>query len=346
MKKLKLCVVALAALTLFSCSKENVDEPDAVNRVLTVKIAKPASTKAIEAQGSSAAGTITMDNGVIFTLNGEVVTGAYVLDVSEAQKDAGQSIGDKVTTSTTVFIVANIPTATVTEWTTLATRPATLTAIKEASFAISAANGSDYKKATLCNTGATVTAPTASGDGKVLASVEISPVYSRLELPKVVGEGRVESFDVMGVYVDDFYPSYTVEGLFDGILNTMGQTPPTIDWAAKDEGTWPAVAKVATASSTEVWAYNLPSGNLPRLIIKLENVVISGATMTGAWYLSVKSYTGIDGDIFAPGNIYYITDGVKFDETDIASTPNPTKNDLSVKVSIKEWTIKSVGTVL
>lgn len=348
MKQIKFFAVALAALTMFSCSKEDIENPDAVSRVLTVKIANPASSsKAVEAPGSDAAGTITLENGVIFTLNGEAVANAYALNAADVQTATGQAIPDKVTSATTVFIVANIPAATVAEWTTVATRPATLTAIKAARFAISADNGNTYTKATLSNTGAQAVAPVVTGDN-AKASVELSPVYSRLELPQVEGEGTIESFSVTGVYVDDFYTQYTVGGSFDGTINSMGINSPTA-WPTegKDEGTWASVAKVATAGGSNVWAYNLPSGNLPRLVIKLENVVVSGGVaLTGTWYLTVKTYTGVDNNIFSRGNIYNITGGIKFDQTHIGPTPNPTENDLSVAVTIKQWTIKSVGVTL
>lgn len=346
MKQFKIFAVALAALTMFSCSKENTDTPDTTERVMTVKIANPASTKAIETPGVSTAGTITLENGVIFTLNGEAVVGAYELNVTQAATASGQQISDKVTSSITVFVVANVPATKVTEWTTKATTPTTLAAIKASAFNIGDNNGSHYTTATLCNTGATTTRPTASGADAVLATVELSPVYSRLELPKVVGTGTVTSFTVKGVYVDDFYTRYTVGGGSNGNLNSMGQTPPTA-WPAEgtDEGTWASAAKVATAGGANVWAYNLPSGNLPRLIIKLEDVILDGGPLTGTWYLSVKAYTD-NLTVFAPGDIYHITDGIVFDQTNLGPTPNPTENDLSVKVTIKQWTIKGVGVTL
>lgn len=346
MKQFKIFAVALAVLTMFSCSKENTDAPDTTERVMTVKITNPASTKAIETPGKDAAGTITLENGVIFTLNGDAVVGAYELNINTAATASGQQISDKVTSSITVFVVANVPANTVTEWTTKGTRPTTLTAIKASAFNIGDNNGSNYTMATLCNTGATATQPTASGTNAVLATVEISPVYSRLELPKIVGTGTIESFTVKGVYVDDFYLSYTIGGGSNGNINSMRQTPPT-SWPAEgtDEGMWASATKVATAGGANVWAYNLPSGNLPRLIIKLEDVILDGGALTGTWYLSVRAYT--DGlTVFAPGNIYSISDGIVFDQTKLGPTPNPTENDLSVKVTIKQWTIKDVGVTL
>lgn len=348
MKKINFLAVALAALTMFSCSKEEIENPDAVSRVLTVKIANPASSsRAVEAPGSSAEGTITLENGVIFTLNGDAVANAYALNATDVQTATGQVIPDKVTSATTVFIVANIPAETVTDWTTEATRPATLTAIKAAQFEISDENGKTYTKATLSNTSAQAVTPTVT-DGNAKAAVELSPVYSRLELPQVVGEGNIESFSVTGVYVDDFYTQYTAGGSFKGTVNSMGVTPPTAAWPAEgmNEGSWASVANVATPGGSNVWAYNLPSGNLPRLVIKLENVVVSGVALTGTWYLTVKSYTGVDNNIFSRGDIYNITGGLKFDQTHIGPTPNPTENDLWVSVTLKQWTIKSVGVIL
>ena len=99
--------------------------------------------------------------------------------------------------------------------------------------------------------------------------------------------------------------------------------------------------------NTQVWAYNVASGALPRLILKLENVKYTPdgepeEDITGGpYFVTVGSYN--DGALtsFERGKIYKLNN-LKFNKQHLGGTPNMTNVTLTATVDIIEWVIDDI----
>ncbi len=371
--------VALAAMVFASCSNEQNDSlDDGANKPahLSIKLAgvvNSNSLRSIEAAGTDTTGTILLENGHIFILTPTgTVTHDEPLKVDEATNGTGQRLLQDVPSDSRVYIIGNIPAdVDVDALNTLAN-------IQEAVGAMT--SQTNYRKAALANAEGTPVQITLNGNPfdndpvttvEATVTVSINPVISRLELGRVTGSEKVTGFTVEGVYVDNWYPSFTYGGLFSGAAFDQKQDTTFTLNTLKDVGIWPATSAnsndlvtnpfYAISKVDSVWAYNVAAGGLPRLIIKLTNVsymvdhdkdtntaeieVTDPATL----YLTVTGYTDTDGPIteFKRGRIYNIggnTDGdgkgIVFDPDDTGLTPNPVGVTLDVTVGIKEWEIR------
>lgn len=341
----KLFLAALAATTLFAaCNKETVNVPEAGTTQLTIKIKGVAKSvsRAVEAPGTDAPGTIQLEDGYIFVINplGEVEDSSEALDLVAATSAAGQTLASSVASDSRVFVIGNIPSdVTVASLTTLdeilaATSDITLQA--------------DYTKATLANINSAPVAITL-GATSAVADVVINPLFSRIELHKIQGgsddTGTITAFTVTGVFLDDYFPEFTFAGGNDGTMFEQDQS--TTFAGIGNTGSWAAdgAPLAAVAGANLVWAHNVASGGLPRFIIKLTGVKYNptggGAevTLEVPHYLTITGYDGVDE--FVRGNIYRIgaENAFTFGPEDLGLTPNPIDVPLIVKVRILEWVL-------
>ncbi len=361
MKKVLLMSAAAAAIIFASCAKDGGNDVnnDAKIGQLSIKLSGVVSSRAVQDPGLTADGTIQLDNGHIFILNplGDV-TYNEALDPTEARTTDGQLLAQQVANDSRVFILGNIPAADAATITALTS----LNAIKAAVSALS--TQTDYAHAALSNSdGAPASisfkeAGTGANEGKDIytTTVSIKPVISRIELGKVTGSGNITEFTVSGVYLDDYYPSFTYGASFSGTKYEQKQST-VFTGAQGDAGTWAAASLAAVPAAGKVWAHNVAAGSLPRFIIALEGVkYMDGATevdLTGTtYYLTVTGYDGVTA--FERGKIYRIGGdatngsgkGIEFDEDDLGITPNPTDVLLMVKVSIDEWVLATPDAIL
>lgn len=340
-------MLAAAALMMgvTSCNKEGGSNPGSDLKQVSIKIAGviQSGTRAVEAPGETAAGTIQLTGGHIFVIDPlGAVTHNEALNVAQAT-NTGQTLGAQVPADSRVYIIGNIPAADqaaiagLTNWSGIQAATSAMT------------TQGDYTEAALANSNGAPAAITVTGTTTATATVSIKPLISRLELVQVKGGANIKAFTVTGVYVDSYYPSFTYGGSYSGTIFSQGQGG-TFSGIG-DAGTWAATGTPLVASpdlglgDNELWAHNVASGGLPRFIIALTGIKYDdGGTEvdlgnTTSYYLTVTGYTGVTA--FERGKIYRIggTNGITFDEDDLGLTPNPVDIDLTLTVSIEEWVL-------
>ncbi len=308
--------MAAAAVTLFaSCAKEETGTiADKNMGTVTIKVAgvNASETRAIEAPGSTTTGTIQLDatkKHRVFVLN---ATGGVIhtQELAQATLTTGEILKEEVESvmvpklvpnDSEIYVFCNISSA---ESSALAAKT-TLAAIKAYESDITAQT--DYTKPALSNRTSNSQAlveTTAAANGnpaQYTATITIAPLISRLELVSVKGGADIISFNVAGVYVDDYYSNFNFGGLGAGTLFYQAQgTTYTGNAFYKDEtviasagAKGAAVAQnPAVEEEDRVWAYNVAPSiatpfkstgtvgeigykayyKVPRLLIKLTDV--------------------------------------------------------------------------
>lgn len=401
MKKNLLMMIAVLAMVFASCNNDEQNEniPAGKPAQLSVKLAgvvKAPSSRAIEAPGKTAAGTIQLMpagsglTGQIYVINSTgVVTYHEALNVSQALVDngPGQILTRDVPSDSRVYIIGNIPAGNTSLSTEVVDGTTTLAQIQAKSDLLTTlipqtVGGSQlqsYQTVVLANSDGAAKQITLNGNPldndrttvEATVSIELNPLVSRIELGKVTGDKNILGFKVAGVYVDDWYPSFTYGGSFAGTMFSQGQnTLESADATYKantlgNAGEWAAVSVdptdletnpfIATPGAGNVWAYNVAAGSLSRPIVLLKDVsypadtdgngtIEDGETYTETrtLYLTVTSYNGIENNVFKRGAIYSIgglANGIVFGPTNTGLTPNPANVSLQVSVTIKEWEI-------
>lgn len=354
-KNLFLMAFAAIAMLATSCQKENGNEPDqAADTKLKVRIANVgAKSRAIGAPAES--NQIALNDGIIFIMNatGEV-TYKEVIKTSEIT-GVGQVLAQQINKTDKVYIVGNLTTDLTTKLT--AATDLTLDKINAELLSITSTVGQDYAKVTLANSDALPKEIIVdSGAGTATVSVNIAPVYSRIELASVVGadntNNTLTSFNVVGVYVTDYYLQYTLGGSFGGAIYEQKQNTDfsPVDATMKNEGTWASSGTspniTAVPEAGKAWVYNVPADALPRLIVKLGSVV---GTMNStpidnkAYFLTLTGYSkaGVAITKMDRAKIYRI-EKLNFNLDQITPKPNENLVNLTVTVTIDDWAIEVV----
>lgn len=141
---------------------------------------------------------------------------------------------------------------------------------------------------------------TGAGETKS-ATVTVKPIAARIEIGRITGTGRIKSFTLGGVYINNFHREMGIEGMVvsEAIFNgpadkaAYGEATNTTylsegilaDWSDVNfvALTGPAVgyAPVASATADNVWAYNLfapqasaDGAQIPHVIIKIIDTVV------------------------------------------------------------------------
>lgn len=228
------------------------------------------------------------------------------------------------------------------------------------------------------------TAPLVQKDGGVAgidftASVELKPTVSRIELTELKGDMNIVSFEVEGVFVDNYYSEGNVDGTVvggsikdwkdasssaNGVFsnNTEGFYPdvlkPTIyDWYDTPFGSTIDVAdnKPSTKPALGVWGYNLFAQGgtvsaVPRIVIRLKNVKAkpeTGVTFSDPQFLTIKGFTNGSTAVtkLEPGHIYKI-DPVVFHGVDLGTVPNMKPINVNVNITLAHWVVTSLKPIL
>ncbi len=341
----KILLLAAAAFVAFACQNENNDPTPPVDGStgnLTIRlsgIGNNIDTRATEAAGE--ADQLTLVDGHIFVIDalGEVAHDeALVPSQANVAIGTGQELSVAVPNDSRIYILGNIPNDV--DVNSLSSLDDILEAVSE----ITKTRNNDYTKAALANTSgdAVAIAPTAV-QGEYEAEVDLSPLYSRLELHQITGKTSIVSFEVKGVYVDKYHPQFTLAG--EGVGTAWNQTTNTVFTGnIGDAGSWPDDEKVA-APGSNVWAYHVGPAGVPKVIVHLQSVVYNDGEEKnynegGDCYLTVTGYTGFTG-VFKRGMIYTIAD-LQFDETNLGLTPNPANIDCVVKVTVTDWDFQAL----
>lgn len=361
MKKLLLTTIGALALAISfsSCAKDKGASEPAGNEFerINIKISgvtRVPSTRLVEAPAVQ--GQLVLQNGQIFIINslGSIVQ-SVPLDVAAATTSPGQTITTPVSSDSRVYVLGNIPSSVnVAQFTTFEQ-------LRSYAVLISHSEQINYKTALMGNdTGSPSSViEMDSATNTATANVTIAPLYSRIELAEVVGSSNVVSFDVTGVFVDEYYGSFTLTGAAAGAIYHQS-TRTDFTGNIGDAGTWSSTGglgtAVATPGGTNVWAYHVASSGLPRLIIRLNHIMIDNdgdggdapvmidlnGDGNGIRYITVTGYQGDN----VPANFergkYYQIASIVLDASDedgnIGQEPNPTDVTVTAQLQVRDWT--------
>lgn len=350
MKKILFMSAVATAMIFSSCSKEEGVSIDVRKTQLSIKLSGVVTTKAIEDQGDTSPGTIQLNNGYVFVLDlSDAVIHKEPLKVNEAKAEPGQRLLEKVATDSRVYIIGNIPEGFD------PSGLSNLAGIKAAESAIT--TQTQYTEVALANSDGVPAAFNTSADATTATvTVSIKPLISRIELVKVSGMENIKSFKVTGVYVDSYMPNFTYGGTGTGTVHEQMQSTDFTNLISfyKNEESFTAGGTPITAApaDSKVWAYNVASGGLPRLIIRLEGITYekSGVLIdvsSNTYFLTVTGYEG-NLTMFERGKIYRLggANGIVFNDENLASNPNTTDVSLMVRVEINEWDLVEPGVIL
>lgn len=354
MKKILLSIVALSAL--WSCSnKPEGTTPDLTpTQELTVRVTEinqpTTGTRLTEAAAQT--GKLTFNSGHIFVINPlGAVEQSVAIDMSVITT-TGQVIATKVSSDSRVYILGNIsPNVDVNSLTTL-------DMIEASTLTFAAGEEKDYTKAMMGNaTGIPAPIIKDTNDAtKATVAVSLSPLYSRIELKEVKGDTNIVSFDVKGVYVDDYYGSFTLTGREAGSIwhqsdsrdfsSNAGVPYPNVGEAGTWSSTGAQGATSAVPAAGQVWAYHVASASVPRFIVMLANIKYKDASGTettfvgngdGVAYLTVSTYKNSPIQ-FERGKVYQVS-GLVFGRDNLATSPNPTDVTLTVTANMVDWSM-------
>ena len=210
-------------------------------------------------------------------------------------------------------------------------------------------------------------------------NVQINALASRIQIKKLSGVVydykdasnadqtiTIDEFTVEGIYINNYYPSMTVNSTWPQAIVNNGQT--VANYASTGSTTYastgsgyklsdnPALAstnKIAAPAGGKVWAYNVfptPAAtvaSVPHIVIKLSQVKFTDSAVTGQQtvqnqFLSIASIKkqGTSPaqviDSFAANNIYTFDD-IRFDYTKLSPVPETDKLDVWVTVQMMKW---------
>ena len=342
MKKILLMTLVSTAVAFVSCAKEGGSETDlqpitaTENLIVKLDLGENVTTRMITAPGTT--GQLKLNDGHIFVINNTgSVTQHVVLDVAAATSANGQTLTTPASSDSRIYILGNIP-STIT--------PGSLTTydqIRATVVNMQSAGQTDYTKALLANADGQAVMVTSTGTGTSSATVQLSPLYSRLELAQVNGGANIVSFTVTGVFVDRYYSSFTLAGASSGTLKNQGTNTDFSDNIG-DAGNWASTGAAGSATANpgtgNSWTYHMAADDLPRFIVRVTNVVYNDngtqRTLDGTRYITVTGYSGNAPTKFQRGRIYQVAN-VTFNENNAALTPNPTNTTMNVKAQVVDW---------
>ncbi len=374
MKKLFL-TAALAAMAMVSCDKGPAASSEGDTRVV-VKIsgAQPSTRMTGTAATTSTAPALDAAYVYVLDTDGDVVW-KEDLDVLAAQ-GAGHMIGDgeRFSPDVRIFVIGNYPLPDVV--------PANLNSWTDIQNATTlAANNVNYLRPAMSNyntdtkSSVPVNIIANADEGTATVNVPISPLYSRIELHQVKGGAHVVSFDVAAVYLNNYYPKFTMTGVgkekyehVDGSTNFTGVLGDVGPWVATATTPNTANTAIAKPDATKVWAYHTGAGSVATFIVKLTDIKIlevltpasdenpeeelatepstpidpeTGDEMIEA-YIAVTGYKNLSTNGFERGMIYTIS-SLEFDHAQLSVTPplDPLVT-IEANVTITPWGTKTL----
>ncbi len=399
MKKHFLIAAAAALFFAAGCERTNsipVDQSRIVVKLNGVKaVTRSVEAPAVLTGDEEDESTATLVNATVFVISETEGVYSEPMDVEKAL-DAGYTIAEDASpnggprlfsSDSKVYVLGNVPSdvdvATLKSW----------KAIEEAVSVISypvdaedeeggeegeeenAGKNVDFTKPAMANaTGEPAVLKSGEDSNTATVDIDLSPLYSRVELHKVTGGKHIQEFTVAGVYINNFYRAFDMTGKgykddnnglpfyehvsgskdFNG---TFGDENGNTGWKSTTgvvgENTMTTNA-LATAGTGKVWAYNVGSGSVVTFIIRLTGVkyyaevepgVFAGTTTTypGEMYLNVRGYKDFNGD-FQRGYIYTIDD-LEFDTTDLSDSP-ATGVSITANVNVNNWKVEKVTPIL
>ncbi len=350
--------MAAAAATLLAtgCVKNNTesDQTRLVVRLNGASIApetRAVEDSAAETAPGSKASAVTLTKAWIYVISSEGVY-SELMDLGAAQA-GGDLIGEEgqlFPSDSRVYVLGNWPASVV---------PADLDSWDEieAKTVEIATTTIDYTKPALANATGAPVGVTVSTENENVATVtvEISPLFTRLELWKITGGEHIKSFTVDGVYINSYYPAFNLAGAGAGTQKVYA--PGTTEFNGFGDATgWDSSEGTvgdntmdthaeAVAEESKVWAYNVGAGSQVGFVIKLSDIVYYPENEEGEYaseatepekLLIVNGYTNISSAPFSRGMIYRVKN-LEFDYTDLVD--EITGVAITANVDVLNWNI-------
>ena len=359
MKKLFFAAAAAAMVMGVSCTETTSNDG---NASITVKISGPSSATRIADEAATEVVPVIDPDGThyVYVLEGNAVVHKEPLTALESGEQQTLADGEKIfKPGSKVYILANIPENTTGgDPAAYASMGAIEAAISAISF--SAGHNADYETPAMGNsTGAAATIGTANDDGLATVAISLTPLFTRVELQGIKGGEWIKSFTVKNVYLDNYYPSFSMTGVGSG-LQSLGEAASVPSGWFGDEmsanNTWEAGdTDPVTAGAGQVWAYHVGAGSLVRVLIELENVIRFEAEVgdpttpsanpesnpvAGPTFVTVTGYTQTLTS-FARGNIYSIKP-ITFNQV---GPPNDDMVAIRADVTIKKWELNTLDPI-
>lgn len=359
----KFILMALVAMTIFSCSKE--DDNVTSNEPKSVKLSIKAGslTRAVEQPVANGAKT-TIHSLYVYFLDaptGNIVSGSKAItgtDLQTIQEVNGLDITGVNSSAKYVYVVANANENGITLPTS-----GTLATIKAKTATMGSNNTGDWSNALLSNSDVANNGSIVLADNKYTANVSIMPDLSRIEISSIEAKTSgvdlpdypIYSYDLKALYLNNYYSAFHIGGLANGTQVVLDGTADAIRanvpaWAKDVYGTaltgaTTYTAAVGSGTLNDVWAYMLPAGNAPRVIFELENVsfgtvgnIVTPAVQTR--FVTVKSFSFATGGgtvaTFERGKVYKVK-AVTFSANDTHENPNASDIDVTVTVEVLGW---------
>ena len=377
MKKIK--IFTLLAMTAFmfaaSCGKESEIDVSKEGVSLIVKLPAGLKTRAVEDPVADHSATSTIDNMVVFLLNGTTVvphpnTTLYPTNGIEFEPTditAEYKLIEGVPGSVNrVVVVANIPSDKLTDVKT----QGNYTAIADYAYTIASQNlGSSgdggIENLTMMgqDTPHDATPPQANYQE---VDIVLDALTARFEIGAVkAGTGIVPgSIDIVGVFINNVYTTAAKTTLFQfpgpwttspvAGVNTSAYGSVTLPtYSSYNVLRDPGNALVNVDADSKVYAYHVFAGttDIPRLILLVKGEYQSGYyDTTEKYFLKWITFTKfLDGgtpiSTLLPNTIYKVgvgATGITIDAEHLTIEPELEDFDLGVNVDITEWVAKNV----
>lgn len=370
-------LMALAAMTLFSCSKENDSVvPDLTGtKNVSLSIARM-TTRAVDDPDVADKTYTAVEDGVIYFFDQSdakvftrVLTEEELTALSSNDHEDAVIVVAVPQSATSIVMIANYKASTANEYSAITA--VTKTGISETAIAVGTQISTGVEKvilsgtATIKDVDVNATPPTAAAD------ITITPIVSRLEIAGIaakhktegqVATGEINSFRLLGVFIPNYYATgYIVEGIGQGNL----VKPTTV--ADYDGNTEPFDAKLfdyKTDGHTlpleegKSFAYHtFPATgvtNLPNIVLKVDQVTYNTGLVADAsyengavQYLTVSDYyteANKGGDKVSNFNaaMIYRINSLLFGLENLGPNPFTQNKTVTVTVTVKEWTLQEI----
>lgn len=370
-----LTACALVATTV-ACSNKN-DAPD-LNSTKSVfmKLDLPvaSSSRAVEAPVSASAATV--NNLHIYFHDGtnilKYVNVTTTTPVTITNLTSGTKIADVPAAATTVTVYGNIPSSASLPvgGTVAALKAIQLNITTQSTITDVVLNGADKTLSTYTGSGAPTWAPGIQ-NGDKYAEVDIAPAVARVEIEGLAttATSAVDGFTLAGIFLNNFFEKFTLEGTAVATKIQYGATPANYDqgqglYTVPNSGKlYDLPGTVASGNPKEViagagqrWAYQVvPNSNDTdvneqlQLIFRLRNLTAkSGSTVVfpvADQFITVRGFKDNSGNIvkLEPGKIYTISKSdFTFDESDLTTVPVTSAVGVWLKVTVKPWVVVPV----
>lgn len=353
MKKINFCAMALAALTMFSCTQEeSMNLPVAgekANVTLNLKGEESAGTRATGATGDDT----QINNYIAFFFNeqGQLVT--------KHEVDKSASTGpDRLTTTTAateVYVVANVGGLTGSGFEGVVNKGQIAKVVKS----LSAGGSHDTSTQTSTNVWMEGTGNVKFAEGTATGTAEVKLSFLAAKVTVIVDDQREGNTENGAIYIKNdkivllnaggdakFFAAdkTTQTNFFSGAVNYSG--------SAAVEASF--LSKTYAASGVHFYAFGNASSTQPTILAiqatrKEQNVGTSTVYYPIAFSKLDAGANNLDASTFAPGYSYVITLTLK---GNVAAgggngTVNPEQplvsGDVTVTIQKAEWVVKSIG---